>query len=236
MKCISCGAQLGLDEVKCPYCDADNSIAIKRKGHIEKLKKQNEEYENEVVEKSRSVIWHKIHKRINLGLFIFIVLVVALAYLIIYVDEKMFGPERLETVKTYYENGEYLEALSYEYREELYIEYGHEDYYIQEYLNFWSEYNECMENFATFYQAQQSGETLDRWKLQNLIGKAYYVLKPHREDEMFEPYREHVKMILLGYMQIPQEMLDDLFEEGSSSLDEIEELTDYVSEVFGIEE
>lgn len=53
MKCVSCGYNLGIEDVKCPYCGALNEHARKHNQDMEKYREEFEETKEEVIRNSR---------------------------------------------------------------------------------------------------------------------------------------------------------------------------------------
>lgn len=237
MKCENCGAQVGLDVEKCPYCGTINKIALMREEKLEDLKDSNEEFEKKVLEDSREELHYRLHKRINLALFCLLALLVIVGIVIDEHGQNHVSEENDKLVKEYYEAAK-LEELYYHMHENNII--GMEGYY--DYSNIallWHTYRECQLEFAFAYDGYLKNGKYSKWQLESCVDSGYDVLTGYisysydenlspKNRELIKPYQEKVYMMFTGVLQIPEEMLVDLEPNDFEKLDALQE---YVLEV-----
>lgn len=219
MKCENCGAQIGLDVEKCPYCGTINQIAVVREEKLEDLKERNEEFEKKVLKDSKEELRYRLHKRINLALFLALAFLVIVGSIIEEREQNYVSEENDRLVREYYEAGK-LEELYYHMHENNII--GMEGYY--DYSNIvllWNAYQDCQIEFACAYDDYLKNGKYSTWQLESCVDKGYDVLTGYisytydenmseQNKELIKPYQENVYMLFTGALQIPEEMLVDL--------------------------
>lgn len=236
MKCVNCGAQIGLDVEKCPYCRTINAIAVRRKENIEKLEADNKELEKKVLETSREERWYRIHKRVNIVLAGLIVLFFVVAYVMSFVTTVPYSKEELATIQDYY-NAEDYENLYY-YMSDLNL-FGEDGLYeYSQMALLWHNYREVQLDFMYAYDEYVETGKYSSWRLEQCVKTGYDVLTCYISrvyDEVSEEnakrneqFEEEIYMLFTGILEIPEEELSDL---SPDDWDRQKELSEYVLEV-----
>ncbi len=245
MKCVNCGAQIGLDVEKCPYCSTVNKIAKKRKAKLLRLKNKNEAYEKKLLESSKEVMWYRLHKIINIilavAVFVVMILPVAWPYVekvgasIVQIKEIAIGTDvelnsQMEQLKAYYDSGKYVSLYCYlptideEHNPEL-LEHSDMEH-------FWERYVNAQLYFMQAYDSFLETGYYDTQDLKLCIGYCCMTLryKYLAENDVIkaEPLKEDIHFLLEGALKVPREM----FENYTGNYDVLEdEIIKYVLEV-----
>ena len=239
MKCNNCGALLDADQLVCPYCGRANQVAADRKKELDKIEKENRSLRKEVLSKSREQIRYKIHKRVNLALLAVFVLVVVFSFVAyLFTEEQVWNREGGEAdMNRYYEAGD-LENLylcmnfADLYDPEKYPDYGHA-------ALIWNDYMDCQIYFASAYEEYEKTGFYDAWALEKCIdcgcdvltGNLSYIYEELSEEnkKKLTPYQEQVYILFTGALQIPEELIEEIYELEEYKHDEA--LIEYVLEV-----
>lgn len=242
MKCKNCGAQIGLDVQKCPYCGTINQIALKREDTLEEMQKSNEELEEKVIKDSREVMWYRLHKRFNLVLFMIILSIIAFGFYIQYKENHVKADAKdVAIMKEYYETGN-LEELYYFMTEndfmvlDEYYEYAHV-------ASVWYSYHSARCDFINAYDDYALNGKYNKYMLESCIWEGCEVLTGHMSYyggdlsehslNLIEGFQEEIYMLFGGSLKIPDEMLKNLEPHNSEMR---KELLEYVLGVLPYEE
>lgn len=237
MKCVNCGAQIGLDVEKCPFCGTVNNIAVVRKEGIEILKAENEKLEEAVLEASKKEMYYKLHKRINIILVAVMVLFCVAALIISQIEYDYVAPEDKKMVYELYEKQD-LEGL-YNLMHEKDI-FGKEGFYDYSYMALlWNNYQECQRWYAKAYDNYLANGKYDSYYLERCIETGCEILTGYisstygknlseKNKEYLRPYQEKVMILFTGTFGIPEEMLEGLEHD---DYDREDAIIEYVLEV-----
>lgn len=210
MKCVNCGAELGLDALKCPYCGTDNEMAKRRAESLKKLQEHNEELEKKVIEESKAMIWYRVHKRINLALFLIGVLIFGGLFCISHFTKESRRAENEAQLLAYYEAGQLEEIYWYMNEKDLWGD-GY-DYGTIAFI--WDDYNEAKQYFAkgfehyenTGYYKKSDLESCIRFSV-NVIACYEYYAEKNKDMTIAKPYRDEMFALLTGVFKVPSEMV-----------------------------
>ena len=241
MKCVNCGAQIGLDVEKCPYCGTINPIATKRRENIEKLEADNKKLEKNVLETTKEERWYRIHKRVNIVLAGLIVLLFVVAFVTSLIKVVPYSKKELATIQDYY-NAEDYENLYY-YMSDLNL-FGQEGLYeYGQMALLWHNYRDTQLEFMYAYDEYVETGKYSKWRLEHCVETGYDVLTCYVSrayDEVSEEnakrneqFEEEIYMLFTGILEIPEEELSDL---PVDDWDRQKELSKYVLEVLPNEE
>ena len=240
MKCVQCGAILKEEHLVCPYCGAINEEASGRKKEIDIIEKKNRALKKEILEKSKEEIYTKIHRRVNFVLTCVFVLMVLISFgTFMILEGNLFVPKGTEEeMIRYYEEGDfeklYLCMSSGElFDPELRYEYSHM-------ALLWDQYKSCQTYFGKAYQEYEKTGVYNGYYLECCIdygcevltGEFSYVYDefPEINKEKAAPYREQVMILFTGILQIPEELIEEMYKE-EYYYNRSDILTEYVLEV-----
>lgn len=212
MKCVNCGAELGLDVLKCPHCGTDNEVAKKRAESLLKLQEHNEELEEKVIKESKAVIWYRLHKRINLALFLIGVIIFGGLFCISHFTKDSRREKNEAQLLAYYEAGQLEEIYWYMNEKDLWGE-GY-DYGTIAFI--WDDYNEAKQQFAkayeqyvnTGYYSTSGLKSCIRFSVSVLTSYEHYTEKG-KDMTIVKPYRDELYVMLTGVLTVPEELLEE---------------------------
>lgn len=238
MKCKHCGANIEADQKICPYCGTANPEAYLREWQLEEIQKKNKELARQVLKDSRPELLYKLHKRVNLALFILLILISVVSFGVYMAKEsgKKYGKK--SDIPRLYEEGAWDEfALcmrSWDYsKEEEYHDYMHM-------ASLWNCYRSCQIAFAQAYEGYLETGYYKKQYLRECVKYGYMVLTgelsylyshenlSEQNKKNLEPFREQVYILFTGILKIPENMLSDLDPEDYT---EENTLFEYVLEV-----
>lgn len=245
MKCEGCGAQIDIDQRMCPYCGRINDTAVKRGEHLRSMEERNRREGEQIIKRSGLEIFCKIHKWVNVGLVVALVIACVASFSFYYIHE--YGINRNdvspEQLRECYENGD-LESLYYLMSKGEY--FGKDGYYgYAQAAFFWRDYMDCQNYFARSYEKYTKNGYYDSYWLQRSVECGYDCLTFYMDSvysdgksdeknmELSKEYQEKVRILMLGVLQIPKEMLEDL---DPYDYDRKQQLVDYVLGVHPHEE
>lgn len=212
MKCVNCGAELGLDVLKCPYCGTDNEVAQKRAQSLSKLQEHNEELEKKVIKESRAVIWYRLHKRINLALFLVGVIIFGGLFCISHFTEDSRREKHEAQLLAYYEAGQLEEIYWYMDEKDLWGE-GYDYGYI---AFMWNDYNEAKQHFAKAYEQYVNTGYYNKAGLESsirfgisVISSYDYYCEKGNDMTITKPYRDELYAMFTGIMTVPEELIEE---------------------------
>lgn len=237
MKCDFCGAEIGLDDLKCAYCGADNMEAIARQEKLSKLVRSNEQLEEKVRTENKLKIFAGIYWRITVAMAILAVLSIAGSFTAFYIKNNR--PISSNNARTrmieYYEAGD-LENLYYCMCQ--YDLFSSDTNYVRSYAAiFWKAYANCKRYYAMAneqyvekgaYDKYDIGRCID-YGVQVLGGNLSYVYPNNtsgRNQELMKAYQDEVRTLFTKVFHIPEELLEEPDERA---------ITRYVEEVLPIE-
>ncbi len=236
MKCVNCGAELGLDVLKCPYCGTDNEVAKSRAESLLKLQEHNEEFAEKVIKESRAVIWYRLHKRINLAMFLVGVIIFGGLFCISHFTEDSRREEHEAQLLAYYETGQLEEIYWYMNEKDLWGE-GY-DYGAIAFI--WSDYNESKQYFSKAYEHYVNTGYYKASDLKfcitfaaNVLVKYEWYSEKGKDMSIVKPYRDEMLMMLTGILKVPNDLIEEL-EFGKSKKEE--PIVEYVLGVLPNEE
>lgn len=223
MKCENCGAQIGFDEEKCPYCGTLNTAAISRKQRINDMEEQNRQLFANTLDKEKTTIIYKVWVRINIVLtcvfaaaFI-VLLAVSLVDEFIY-DNDIGKGDAIEQMNHYYDEGQLMELNRCMHDNDLFD--SQKRYDCSQIALLWGNYMDCQKEFAESYENYLSTGCYKQWQLERCIDLGYEVLTGNishiygekmsdRNKELLKPYQDDIKIMFTGILKVPLEMLND---------------------------
>ncbi len=239
MKCVQCGAILEADELVCSYCGTANEDALKRKKELKTIEKKNEKFKNKVLNESKPEISAKIHKRVNIALFIVLIVMSVINWGIYMIfEENCFAHKgTVEEMYRYYEEGDYENLYYCMSSGDL---FDLEEYYKYGYMAWmWNSYNECQTCFGLAYEKYLETGFYDEFYLEYSIKYGCEVLTgefsydymemPEEVEDQIKFYQEQIKLLFTGIYQIPDELLEKMYEREYYGRADI--LIEYVMEV-----
>lgn len=247
MKCKQCGGEVGSEQERCPYCNAINKEAVRRKRQIHRKRIFNKDLRRRVLEESREDIWNRI---LNRAIAVMVCIFAAACMLGFTVNMAAGGMGKLfnkpdnmeEQLERLYENREFAQ-MSY-----LLDEYGlmGTDYYRYSqmallnstYERFINNRNECISQI-------EENKDLMELDLENVLRYGCNVLAPdipyYREMDsenkiILEEYQQSVKAFYQSYLKLKDKEIDELAEAvqlGSSASRHLEESMEVIRERLG---
>ncbi|MGN0515107.1 MAG: hypothetical protein ACI4GD_12600 [Lachnospiraceae bacterium] len=238
MKCKNCGAQMGLDVEKCPYCGSENKIAKTRSSTLDKLKKYNEKLSQEELKKTRAWRFYKLHKRINIIMTAVVIVLLVVSFIFYMLSDNSVSKPKgsVNTVKELYNKGDYEELHTYMHEHGMFGEEGLYEYSQMALL--WYEYHKTRLDFIKAYDNYMLDDQYNKMYLERCVDDGYGVLTCHissyynevseENANRIKPYQDEIYMLFTGILNIPEEMLSDLDEYDYKKEDVLKE---YVLEV-----
>lgn len=237
MKCKNCGAQMGLDVKKCPYCGTVNEIAIKREENLTNLVKENEEFKEQLLERSKEEMHYRLHKRMNLAMLCLLLVFLIGGSLIVEFQKNHVSKKDEQLAKEYYEAGNFKDLYYHLHEKEMFGFAKYYDYCQMALL--WTSYNDCQIFFSRAYDQYCVTGKYSAWDLERCIESGCKILTSYvsftygekmseQNGKALKPYQEQVRILFAGVLQIPEEMFDNLKED---EYDRMDALKDYVLEV-----
>ena len=156
MRCENCKREIGIEELKCPYCGADNPFAEKHEQNMQEYKKRYDKTGRDVIDSAKKT--GKLSKKAS----VIVVLILAIIVMMMiaannYADHDYSEKEKKEANKnpeenmaiidSLLENGEYTECDSF-IRSHSIMDYDAEEYNdLHGFAYLLDDYTECIQYF-----------------------------------------------------------------------------------------
>lgn len=240
MKCFSCGAEITEQDINCPYCGKINLEAKKRAQEVERINNENEQLKQQVLSASRLDIYYKIHKKINIILFVACIIAAIVGITIYSLQDKKLSNARgeLSKAKELYESGRLEELYLCLSDADALSKEGYEEYGKAALL--WKIYRECQNDFAKSLDKYNKNGVYDSFYLRKSVEEGYQVLTNYvsiryysddlsdKTKELMADYKDDVIALFTGIYQIPEDRISSL---GKYEYKTERELVQYVTGV-----
>lgn len=226
MKCKKCGGNIGIDEIRCPYCGEENPFAMQHEQNMEQYKERFDETGEEVVDSAKET--ERMAKKggiIVVLIVVIIIMTIVASFNYVDIDDrddikkeaKMDPDDHIAEIDAFLEKGEYMECVSYMYANDI-MSAGADEYHDLRGVKYVaSDYYECMKLMEKMIYRSDDEDYFDNLDTYirsfsmhiNSFYETYEVWIDSKGSEKYRAYMEDMEYELKAAMSVYFKMNDE---------------------------